>query len=119
MTGNRDGQGRFLPGHKLGSPGRPPREVEAQYLETMHKRVSLDDWADVTDRAVLDAKGGDWRAREWLSSYIVRKAAVTLAIEDDDPEGGGLVHYLEMYHVGPGRERSGLAEPEQDTLTTE
>lgn len=88
MTGNRDGQGRFLPGHEIKSPGRPKREVETAYLETMYQGISLEDWSDITIRAVIAAKQNDWRARDWLSSHIVRKAAVTLAIEDDDPDGG-------------------------------
>jgi hypothetical protein len=35
------------------------------------EHLSLDDWGAVTDRAILDAKAGDPKARAWLAAYAM------------------------------------------------
>ena len=74
MVAQRDSRGRFLPGHS-GGPGRPPREVEADYLHTMSQVATLDAWRDICERAVEDARNGDAKAREWLSRHLVMATA--------------------------------------------
>jgi hypothetical protein len=66
----RDAQGRFAPGHP-GGPGRPRRTVEHDYLATLSSAVPLDRWRRIVERAATDAEGGDSRAREWLSAYLL------------------------------------------------
>lgn len=66
----RDAKGRFVEKNK-GGPGRPPREVEADYHAALIGRVSMQDWGEIVDRAVRDAKKGDPTARKWLSDYII------------------------------------------------
>jgi hypothetical protein len=69
---------RFAKG-KPGGPGRPKRETERKYLNTMVGAVSLEDWAAITQRAVADAKVGDAQARSWLSKYLLGDEPIVLA----------------------------------------
>ncbi|NLE76760.1 MAG: hypothetical protein GX605_08415 [Chloroflexi bacterium] len=64
--------GQFLPGNP-GGPGRGRRTAEERYLQALTRRVKLDDWRAIVDRAVADAKAGDDRARRWLSDYLIGK----------------------------------------------
>jgi hypothetical protein len=66
----RDAHGRFAPGHP-GGPGRPRRTVEFDYLTVLSSAVPLDRWRRIVERAATDAEGGDSRAREWLSGYLL------------------------------------------------
>ncbi len=66
----RDSHGRFAPGHS-GGPGRPAAKREREYLETLSSVCTVDDWKEICQRAVEDAKKGNSRAREWLSKYIL------------------------------------------------
>jgi len=70
-----------------GGPGRPPRESEAAYLKTMLDGCTQADWDAITKRAVKDAKIGSWRAREWLSNYLLGKPIIRTQISgpDDQP----------------------------------
>lgn len=68
----RDTKGRFEKGHK-GGPGRPRRNTEEQYKNATVQRVSLSDWEEIVDKAVIQAKRGDARAREWLSDHLIGK----------------------------------------------
>jgi hypothetical protein len=71
----RHKNGQFSEGNS-GGPGRPPRRVEAEYLKVTMRTCSLEDWAAIVKRAVLDAKKGDGRARDWLGKYLLGNAAV-------------------------------------------
>jgi hypothetical protein len=62
--------GKFAPGNP-GGPGRRPRPTEQAYLRAMSAAVSLDDWRQITARAVVDALRGDAAARQWLSVYLI------------------------------------------------
>ncbi len=66
----RNPNGRFATGNP-GGPGRPRRPVELEYLSTLNESVTLDDWREIVMRAVADAKGGDAKAREWLSERLM------------------------------------------------
>jgi hypothetical protein len=66
----RKDNGQFAPGHK-GGPGRPKRRTEDQYLDAMIARVTIKDWREIVDAAVVKAKRGDARARTWLSDYLL------------------------------------------------
>jgi hypothetical protein len=71
MAGKERGEdGRFVQGNS-GGPGRPRRAVEDEYLMVLSDAVSLGVWKDIVKRAVEDAKDGDWRARRWLSLYLL------------------------------------------------
>ena len=66
----RSQRGQFANGN-AGAPGHPPIERERKYLETMSSVCSQDDWKEICQRAVKDAKNGDYRARDWLTKYLV------------------------------------------------
>lgn len=68
MSG-RNGNGRFAVGN-AGGPGRPPRRVEADYLAALTESVTIDDWKAIVTRAVVDAKNGNAKAREWLGKHL-------------------------------------------------
>jgi len=70
MTNGRDNNGQFSVGNP-GGPGRPRRAVEIDYLSAIGDVVSIDDWREIASRAVVDAKSGDARAREWLAKYLI------------------------------------------------
>jgi hypothetical protein len=46
---------------------------EKKYLARIYERVSLEDWDEITDQAIRDAKDGDRHARQWLSDYCLGK----------------------------------------------
>src|SRR5581483_7105076 len=72
---NRDTKGRFEPGNG-GGPGRPSRCTETAYLRELTKACSLDDSREIVHKAVTDAKGGNWRARDFLAKYLLGDAPV-------------------------------------------
>src|SRR5438045_1579930 len=75
MIDERDGNGRFLPGHP-GGPGRPRREVEQAYLTTLRDCVPPDEWRAICLTAVAKAKAGDRYARQWLSDLLLANVEV-------------------------------------------
>ena len=70
QANGRDKLGRFAHGNP-GGPGRPPLNREREYLETLTAACTVDDWREICQRAVKDAKKGDHRARDWLTKYLV------------------------------------------------
>jgi len=70
----RDERGRFAPGN-AGGPGRPRRDTERAYLSMLAEACPLERWRAIVQRAVADAAGGDAKAREWLSTYLLGKPA--------------------------------------------
>ena len=71
-TETKKKNGRFAKGHE-GGPGRPKRITERAYLDIVIAVCTPDIWKDVVNKAVEDAKRGDVKAREWLSSYLIGK----------------------------------------------
>ena len=67
---NRDEKGRFLQGHP-GGPGRPSRETEDGFLGILRSEVKPDLWRKVVGKALEQAVRGDYRARQWLSAYLL------------------------------------------------
>ncbi len=73
----RNANGQFAEGNP-GGPGRPRRSVERDYLATLSETVTTDAWAQICARAVEDAKGGDAKAREWLTRHCIGKEPQSL-----------------------------------------
>jgi hypothetical protein len=44
---------------------------QIDYLKTLARCVDMDDWREVIQKALADAKEGDRHARKWLSDYLV------------------------------------------------
>ena len=80
----RDERGRFAPGNKLG--GRKSREFEQRRLQALSDKVSDGEWAAVIEKALEQAKGGDWRAREWLSNFLLPPRQVIAAMWGEESE---------------------------------
>lgn len=72
----RDDKGRFTEGNP-GGPGRPPRPTEAAYLRATSAGVTLEDWTEIVNRAVQDAKAGDGAARAFLAKYLLGSPVVS------------------------------------------
>jgi len=100
-NGNNEGKGRnmanaahnrgwFTPGNP-GGPGRPRRPVEREYLRALNEAVSLDDWKEVVQAALTQAKEGDGKAREWLARYLIGDDPPRLIdLTVDDVNGNGI-----------------------------
>jgi hypothetical protein len=66
----RDDKGRFGKGNE-GGPGRPRKDREVRFYEITLSAVTFDDWREIVERAVQDAKRGDQAARKWLADYLI------------------------------------------------
>ena len=70
-----------------GNPaGRKPREAERNFLALLSAAVTRQDWVEIADKAVKQAKGGNAEARKWLSSYLM--GLPVQRIEQSGPNGG-------------------------------
>lgn len=47
------------------------RLVRANYLRVMSDNVTPVEWGLITQKAVKEAIKGDWKARQWLSNYLI------------------------------------------------
>lgn len=56
--------------------GRPSKVDEVAYMEATMSRCSLDDWLEIVERAVEEAKDGDRDARAWLAKQLGTEAPV-------------------------------------------
>lgn len=78
--------GKFAPG-TAGGPGRPTRAAEHHYNELLRKAVSDEDWIEIVERAVEEAKrGGKYgvKAREFIADRLLGKPR--MPVEVSDPE---------------------------------
>jgi hypothetical protein len=73
----REHNGQFAKGSP-GGPGRPRRAVEREYLATISDACPPDVWRKIVDTAVACAKGGDAKARDWLTRYLLGDKPPTL-----------------------------------------
>lgn len=76
----RNEKGQFVKG-SVGNPkGRPPKRVEAAYLDATIGAVSLEEWIVIVKQAMADGTDEDWRcrdrARQWLGSYLLPSKGV-------------------------------------------
>lgn len=93
---SRDGKGRFLPGAKSPSPGRPPRRVEEAYLDATIGGCSLDDWSEIVAKAVQDAREGNRHARDFLARYLLPEQAIKLLVSARDEEERDVRRVIEV-----------------------
>ena len=60
---------------------------QAVYIQAMSENVSLEDWGKIIQKAVDDAILGDYRARQWIGSYLVgtpiQRVAVDARVTDE------------------------------------
>lgn len=66
----RQAGGRFAKGNP-GGPGRPKRAREVEYLRVLFDACPIETWQRICEAAVRDAIAGDWRARNFLSHYLM------------------------------------------------
>lgn len=77
MLGDRDANGRFLPGHAPTNKGRGGRKRvprELGYLKAMYSVVDKEAWKQIVTQAVKDAEGtgpAAAAARRWLANYLI------------------------------------------------
>lgn len=71
MDNGKAENGRFKKGWK-GGPGRPRNPAKEDWRAlTLAMQCSQERWANIVERAILDAEAGDSRARDWLSKYLL------------------------------------------------
>lgn len=82
--GDRDELGRFVKGNKA-SPGRKPRSVEEERMETFLDELTSEKWREITAKVIEMAIAGNLRAVELLTKYAlglpVQRAEVTLTTQ--------------------------------------
>lgn len=83
---------RGLSPNKLETPAEPSHKklknpIERQYLLRLARRVTLDDWDLIIDKAVTDAKEGDHRARDWISKTVLPGDTSIIEASKDDMDG--------------------------------
>ena len=76
-----------------GGPGRKPggdgsRTIRREYLSALVKKVPLDEWEKVCEKALEDAKAGDAHARLFLAQYLMGRP--TVGLEVSGPHGDPL-----------------------------
>jgi len=54
---------------------------QATYIKAMSENVSLEDWGLIIKRAIKDAIDGDYRARQWIGSYLVGTPIQRVALD--------------------------------------
>src|SRR3954452_16912219 len=82
-------RGHFAPGNP-GGPGRPRRAVERDYLAALSEAVTLAEWQEIVRSAVLAAKQGDGKARDWLTRYLLGEKPPPLTeLAAGEISGGG------------------------------
>lgn len=67
---SRDKNGQFIKGNP-GGPGRPSRPTEAAYLNVLMNACTIDDFKEICERAVSDAKDGEAKARDWVGRHLI------------------------------------------------
>jgi len=67
----RDASGRFVAGQSGNPDGRAPKKREERFLEITLSTVTFEDWKEIVQKAVKQAKTGNAVARKWLSDYII------------------------------------------------
>lgn len=70
----RDENGRFIAGNP-GSPGRPKRQTEVDYLSIMEECLTVAKWRQIVNAAIELAIKGDARSRRWISDYCLGRPA--------------------------------------------
>jgi len=74
----------FKPGQSGNPNGRPKKAREERFLEITLSAVSFEDWKEIIEKAVAQAKHGDGTARKWLSDYLIGQP-----IQKHDVTSGG------------------------------
>ena len=57
------------------------KRSQAVYIQAMSENVSLEDWGLIILKAVKDAIAGDYRARQWISGYLVGTLIQRVALD--------------------------------------
>jgi hypothetical protein len=73
----RESNGWFARGNK-GGPGRSKAPVELKYLKSLQAVVNAREWKAICIKARDQAKGGDPKAREWLSKHLIGSDPVSV-----------------------------------------
>jgi len=83
----RKGYSGFKKANTLGgtsnTQGRPSRRVEEKYLKGLTTKVGIEEWGQIVDKAIEQAIAGDWRARNWISNYLMGTPAKRIIADID------------------------------------
>lgn len=79
-------KGGFKKGNTVGvrsRGGRPKRKVEQKYLKLLSNAVGPEEWSQIIKKAVEQAILGEWRARKWISDYLMGTPVKRILTEVD------------------------------------
>jgi len=76
----------FQKGQVANPNGRPKKTVEEKYLKRLQSCVSIEDWKEIIQKAISQAKRGDTAARKWLSDYLMGTPTSKLEVSGKDGE---------------------------------
>lgn len=74
--GGREPTGPFAKGNTFAvgkKTGRPTRKVERRFMATLISQMKEEDWVGIIRKAIDQALKGDYKARSWLSQYLIGK----------------------------------------------
>lgn len=98
--------GRFLPGHKSISPGRPPKNREAEYLNATMTACPPDRWGEIVAAAVADCTRGRASERRSAREFLLKAlfgtspgALVQIANVQTGPTAPVRVHPAELRRI--------------------
>lgn len=98
----RDQAGRFLPGHKCITPGRPKKETEAAYHRATMTACTPEQWFEIIAAAVQDCSSPKVAERSAARNFLLK------AIFGERP--GALVQVANFYGDDqPGAPRLGVS----------
>jgi hypothetical protein len=63
------------------------RQVERGYLSDLGRLVDRGSWLAICRKAIEQAKEGDYRARDWISRWVMPKDVTLLDIASDEARG--------------------------------
>ena len=92
MTTQAHAQLRGLDPNISVTPSKPTRKslkspIERDYLLRLAKKVTIDDWDKIIDRAKEQAIEGDYRARDWITNRLKLDSITLLEVVKEELEG--------------------------------
>lgn len=63
------------------------RQVERDYLARLGRLLDDPTWQAICNRAIEQAMEGDYRARDWLSRYVMPRDTTLLDIASEEARG--------------------------------
>lgn len=87
---DRDQKGRFKPGHRVKSPGRPKAIIGETYLQTWEKNVGQAEFGEVVVSLIRKAVNGSVEAARIIVNKLIPDEAMRLHVTTDEVRFAGI-----------------------------